>query len=67
MCVFCRHYDRQSEQLACTAYPDGIPDAILRSAVDHRQPYSGDHDIQFESDSRRPPPPGYLTMLFPST
>jgi hypothetical protein len=65
MCVFCRHYNRQTEQLTCSAYPDGIPDVILRSVVDHREAYTGDHGIQFEPDPRRKTPPGYLEMLFP--
>lgn len=63
--MFCRHYDRQAEGFVCTAYPDGIPDAIIRSDVDHRQPYRGDHGIQFEANPRHAPPPGYLAMLFP--
>lgn len=65
MCAFCRHFDRQAETFACSAYPDGIPDAIVRSDVDHRKPHAGDHGIQFEPGPRRKPPAGYLEMLFP--
>jgi len=67
MCVFCRHYDRQNEKLACAAYPDGIPAKILDSTVDHRTSYRGDHGIQFESNPRHPLPEGYLDMLFPDS
>ena len=34
--------------LTCDAFPQRIPDAILESKVDHRQPVEGDHGIQFE-------------------
>lgn len=65
MCMFCRHYDRQAETFACSAYPDGIPDAIVRSEVDHRKPHTDDHGIRFDAHPRQKPPPGYLAMLFP--
>lgn len=31
----------------CDAFPKGIPTEIIDSEVDHRAPYSGDHDLQF--------------------
>lgn len=34
--------------LACTAFPDGIPDAILANAVDHRRSVEGDSGLQFK-------------------
>lgn len=33
---------------ACDAFPLGIPHGILASGWDHREPYDGDHRIQFE-------------------
>ena len=33
---------------SCEAYPDGIPEEIFNGEVDHKEPYKGDHGIQFE-------------------
>lgn len=48
ICMSCRWFDRKADDLSCTAFPDGIPDAIIENRVDHRQPIEGDHGIQFE-------------------
>jgi hypothetical protein len=45
LCWFCRHRDQEANGYA--AYPEGIPQEILRVNVDHRLPYLGDHGIQF--------------------
>lgn len=52
VCMSCKHklgIDWQREIFArCAAFPDGIPDEILREEVDHRNPYPGDSGIQYE-------------------
>lgn len=35
------------EDYICDAFPSGIPDNILSSRLDHRQPYSDDSGIRF--------------------
>ena len=47
-CVWCRH--RSPDGRRCRAYPDGIPDAILRNRHDHRSPYEGDFGLRFEPE-----------------
>lgn len=46
-CVDCIHLNRTTAPPTCPAFPDGIPDKILRNEVDHRQPVKGDHGVQF--------------------
>jgi len=45
-CIDCIHY---SGACLCLAFPDGIPNKIIRSVVDHRKPYPGDNGIQYEA------------------
>ena len=50
LCMQCKHLDENPEATknTCDAYPEGIPDEIFLSKVIHREPYDGDHGIQFE-------------------
>lgn len=51
-CADCKHRTpgqvNSLEELACDAFPDGIPQAILELEHDHTQPYTGDHGIRYE-------------------
>ena len=47
-CTTCVHYIiSDKKKFTCKAYPDGIPEVILRGEVDHREPHPGDHGIQY--------------------
>lgn len=48
ICFGCLYFFHTSEPMACLAYPDGIPDAILMGEADHNYPLPGDNGIQFK-------------------
>lgn len=48
MCMTCKHLASEARGMECAAFLDGIPDAIISSAFDHRQPYPGDRGIRYE-------------------
>lgn len=48
MCVSCRRYTPADQ--TCAAFPDGVPQTVLESKVDHRQPMEGDHGLQWTGD-----------------
>ena len=54
-CFDCEHFDftktKEIGKLACAAFPDGIPAAVIDNVKDHRQPIEGDHGIRFEERS----------------
>ena len=44
-CLQCKHLIGNGK---CSAFPNGIPAAIIEGRHDHRQPYRGDNGIHFE-------------------
>ena len=54
VCSRCRHYRPNDFDIekgivgTCKAFPKGIPDDIWLGKDNHRKPYRGDNDIQFE-------------------
>ena len=43
----CMTCERLQKHARCDAYPDGVPEAILKNQVDHREPFSGDGDLTY--------------------
>jgi hypothetical protein len=50
VCEYCKHfnYEKSRGVFICTSFPDGIPHEIAACRFDHRNPYPGDNEIQFE-------------------
>ncbi len=46
-CQGCAHMQKLNS--TCTAYPEGIPNAILVGDHDHTKTYPGDHGITFQA------------------
>lgn len=45
ICVTCKNHVSGNK---CLAFPDGIPNEILKGENDHKKPVDGDNGIRFE-------------------
>jgi hypothetical protein len=52
LCTMCVHKsnDEETDQPICLAFPQGIPDEIVRLGFDHREEYPGDGGVRFTPD-----------------
>ncbi len=53
ICTSCKYFDHNNiktnnETFTCTAFPKGIPEAILASDFDHKKPHPEDGGIKYE-------------------
>lgn len=67
-CSCCKHYQGGAKAHGlpgrCPAFPDGIPEDIYLSLVDHRRAYLlGDNGIQFEQKKVRPGQPTWAEYI----
>jgi hypothetical protein len=49
ICMVCKYFNRDedADSLNCAAFPQGIPEPIWSSEIEHREPYPGDHGYQY--------------------
>jgi hypothetical protein len=60
ICMWCRRYRRGdgSEERpgrTCEAFPEEIPPKIWNGDTDHREPFPGDHGLQYVQGPTEPP------------
>jgi hypothetical protein len=51
LCYVCEHFNFGVGN--CKAFPRGIPIEIKTMKYDHRQPFNGDHGVQWAPDRKR--------------
>lgn len=60
-CRHCRHLDLPSQR-TCAAFPNGIPDELWWAYRGHRDPFPGDHGIQYEERALFEHPAAYYEI-----
>ncbi len=46
-----KYFHRRNNDIACRAYPRGIPNEILEGRIDHHSPYPGDNGLRWRDNS----------------
>lgn len=59
LCSACQRFRPGFDGATCSAFPDGIPDAILVGGYDHRNPFPGDGGARFVRDPDKALPSGF--------
>lgn len=59
LCFACQRFQPSLDGPRCTAFPDGIPEPIIKGGFDHRNPFPGDGGARFVRDPDKPLPAGY--------
>jgi hypothetical protein len=65
ICVACKHFQGWSKTGfggTCSAYPDGIPNAILMNEANHTRAIAGDQGIHFAPRTKQDA--GYPAIVF---
>ena len=65
LCHSCRRFTPGWNGPTCSAFPEGIPEQIIKGGFDHRQPYPGDGGQRFVRDPDKPLPPRYPEEVTP--
>ena len=61
ICYNCtRRITTDPSPFVCSAFPAGIPAAILENKADHRQPFPGDNGIRFDPIDPDEDPPIFV-------
>lgn len=59
-CLLCAHLYFNSYVRQCSAFPDGIPEALWEG--EHTSPVEGDHGIQYRRRELGEPPPKIVEL-----
>lgn len=60
-CRHCRHLHLPARR-TCAAFPDGIPEELWWATRGHREPFPGDHGIQYAERPFVERPAGYYDV-----
>lgn len=65
-CMICKHLvvpaEDTTDPYTCLAFPGGIPDALLKNEVDHREEMPGDNGVRWVPETPGLQHPGILVV-----